>query len=407
MTPNTLSTDGVRHPPGGRGIDQRVVAIDLARGLVMVLMALDHTRDFFSHAGFNPLDLEKTSTALFITRWVTHFCAPLFIFLSGVSACLSLALHGDPAGQARLLRQRGFLLILLELTVVRWAGWRFSLDMEHIGAGVLWAIGWSMLFLSLLVGFRPRVAGLTGVAMMLGHNLLDGLGPESFGGYGGIWRILHAGGGFDFGTGRRFVAIYPLIPWLGVMAAGFGFGPVLLRDTPRRRQTLMRWGLAMTLAFVVLRAGNLHGDPARWSAQASDVLTLLSFLKCTKYPPSLHYLLMTLGPGLLLLALLDRPVPRWLLPINVFGQVPLFYYLLHLPLIHGFAALVDYGRYGHAGWQFGWPWVPASIPQPPGHGFGLLIVYLATAWVVACLYPLCRWFAGVKRTRRHAWARLL
>ncbi|HUL10825.1 MAG TPA: heparan-alpha-glucosaminide N-acetyltransferase domain-containing protein [Methylococcaceae bacterium] len=387
--------------------DRRVVAIDLVRGMIMVLMALDHTRDFFSRADFDPLDLQKTHAALFLTRWVTHFCAPLFIFLSGASTFLSLARHADPAGQSRLLLTRGALLILLELTLVRWTGWNFGLEMHRVGAGVLWAIGWSMICLSILIRLRLSVVGLVGLIMIVGHNLLDGLGAERFGHWGWLWQILHAGGGFEYGPGLRFVAIYPLIPWIGVMAAGFAFGPVFLRETALRRQSLLHWGMALTAGYVLLRLGNLYGDSARWSIQQSDLYTLLSFLKCTKYPPSLHYLLMTLGPGLILLAVLDRPVPRWLQPVNVFGQVPLFFYVLHLPLIHGLAALVDYGRYGHAPWQFGWPFAAADLPHPPDHGFGLLIVYLATAFVVVCLFPLCRWFAGLKRTSRRLWVRLL
>jgi uncharacterized membrane protein len=243
--------------------------------------------------------------------------------------------------------------------------------------------------------------------MMAGHNLLDGLRPEQFGGFGWLWQILHARGAFDFGPGLRFNAYYPLIPWIGVMAAGFAFGPVFLQDPAPRRQLLLRWGMALTVAFVVLRLGNLYGDAARWSMQQSDLYTLLSFLKCTKYPPSLHYLLMTLGPGLLLLAIVDRPVPRWLQPVNVFGQVPLFFYVLHLPLIHGLATLADFGRYGHAEWQFGWPFAAPDLPHPPDHGFGLLIVYLAMAFVMVTLYPLCRWFAGMKRTSRRLWVRLM
>ena len=393
--------------PTQKIFDRRIVAIDLVRGMIMVLMALDHTRDYFSQAGFDPLDLQKTHAALFFSRWVTHYCAPLFIFLSGASTFLSLARNGDRDAQSRLLLTRGALLIVLELTLVRWVGWNFGLEMQRIRVGVLWAIGWSMICLSVLIRFRLRVIGWVGLIMIVGHNLLDGVGLEEFGGWGWFWQILHAGGGFDYGPGLRFVASYPLIPWIGVMAAGFAFGPVFLRETALRRQSLLRWGMALTVGFVLLRLGNLYGDAARWSAQASDLYTLMSFLKCTKYPPSLHYLLMTLGPGLILLALVDRPVPRWLQPVNVFGQVPLFYYILHLPLIHGLAVLADYGRYGHAEWQFGWPLAASGIPHPADHGFGLLIVYLVTAFVVVSLYPICRWFAGLKRTSRRTWVRLL
>lgn len=393
--------------PGTKTFDGRVVAIDLLRGLIMILMALDHTRDFFSSADFNPLDLQKTHAALFLTRWITHFCAPLFIFLSGVSTFLSLTRGGDLAAQSRLLMLRGTLLILLELTIIHWFGWTFSIEMRAIWVGVLWAIGWSMLCLSLLIRLRREVAAAVGILMIVGHNLFDGLRPEQWGAWGWLWQVLHAGGGFDFGDGRRFIASYPLIPWIGVMAAGYAFGPVFLAEAALRRRALLRWGMLLTCAFVLLRLGNLYGDAATWSAQSSDLFTLFSFIHCTKYPPSLHYLLMTLGPGLLLLALMDRPLPAWLRWVNVFGQVPLFFYLLHLPLIHGLAVLTDYGRYGAVDWQFGWPFAPEELAKPEDHGFGLLIVYLMTAFVVLLLYPLCRWFAGLKRTSRNLWVRLL
>ncbi len=373
----------------------------------MILMALDHTRDYLSQADFDPLDLARTTPALFFTRWITHFCAPLFIFLSGVSAYLSLQRNGDPHRQSRLLLQRGLLLILLELTWVHMLGWTFSLDPSRSVAGVLWAIGWSMIMLSPLIRRRPSTLLMTGALMIATHNLLDNISPESLGSLGWFWRILHAGGGFEVRPGIRFTALYPLIPWIGLMMAGFGCGPLFLRDAPERRQWLIRWGWGLILGFIWLRVSNLYGDATAWTAQDGDLATLMSFLHCTKYPPSLLYLLMTLGPGLLLLAALDRPLPSWLLPVNVFGQVPLFFYLLHLPLIHGLAALIDLGRYGQAAWQFGWPFVAQRIPQPPDHGFGLLIVYLATAVIVFSLYVPCRWYAGIRRAHAGTWIRLL
>lgn len=387
--------------------DRRIVAIDLVRGLVMILMALDHTRDYLHQADFDPLDLARTTPALFFTRWITHFCAPLFIFLSGVSAYLSLQRTGDHRGQARLLWQRGLLLIVLELTWVHAAGWTFSLDWHRTFVGVLWAIGWSMIVLAPLIRLQPAMLLGAGALMIATHNLLDSIAPESLGSLGWLWRILHAGGGFEIAPGFRLIALYPLIPWIGLLMAGFGCGPLFLRDAPERRAWLIRWGWGLTLAFVWLRASNLYGDAAAWNAQDGDLATLMAFLRCTKYPPSLLYLLMTLGPGLLLLTALDRPLPRWLLPVSVFGQVPLFFYLLHLPLIHGLAALIDLGRYGQAVWQFGWPFVAERIPKPPDHGFGLLIVYLATAIIVLSLYPLCRWYASIRRTHAGGWIRLL
>ncbi len=201
-----------------------------------------------------------------------------------------------------------------------------------------------------------------------------------------------AGGGY----GRSFT-----------LAAGFAFGPVFLQEAALRRQSLSRSGMGLTIGFIVLRLGNLYGDSARWSVQPSDLYTLLSFLKCTKYPPSLHYLLMTLGPGLVVLAILDRPVPRWLQPVNVFGQVPLFFYVLHLPLIHGLAALADYGRYGHAEWQFGWPFATQHLQHPPDHGFRPTHRLPCHGLRSGFSLPAFRWFAGLKRTSRQPWVRLL
>jgi len=393
--------------PAPKIFDRRILAIDLVRGSVMILMALDHTRDFFSQATFDPLDLDQTSPALFFTRWITHFCAPLFLFLSGSSTYLSYSRTGDAAAQSRLLRMRGALLILLELSLVRWIGWNFSLDTQRVRVGVLWAIGWSMIVLSFLIRLRPAVIATFAILVCAGHNLLDGIHPDQFGSAGWLWQILHAGGAFEYGDGRRLLAAYPLIPWIAVMAAGFAVGPIWLSGSVRRRMALLRWGMALTIGFVLLRLGNLYGDAALWSGQTSDLYTVMSFLKCTKYPPSLHYLLMTLGPGLIILALLERPLPTWCYPLNVFGQVPLFFYLLHLPLIHALAALADWGRYGHAEWQFGWPLVTPGLAQPSGQGYGLLIVYLVAGFVAFSLYWPCHWFAGMKRTSRKFWVRLL
>jgi uncharacterized membrane protein len=386
-----------------KAVRPRIASLDLLRGIIMVLMALDHTRDFFTNVPFNPLNLGQTSIPLFLTRWITHFCAPLFVFLSGASAFLYLARGKTTGDLSRFLITRGLWLIVLEITVIHWFGWSFSLDLRSVGGGVIWAIGWSMLVLGGLVHLPPSIIGAFGVVLIAGHNLLDSVRPEQFGSFGWLWKILHAGGGFEYAPGYRFGAYYPLIPWIGVMALGFVFGPILRQESARRRQWMMRGGMLGVLAFVLLRAGNLYGDPGRWSVQKNDVFTLFSFVHCQKYPPSLLYLLMTLGPGLMLLAWLDRKTPRWLEPLKSFGQVPLFFYLLHLPLIHGLAVLVNHGRYGRADWLFGWPFVEAPVKAPDDQGFGLLIVYLATAFVVFLLYPVCRWFAELKQRRPDAW----
>lgn len=389
------------------GSPDRLDSVDLLRGLVMVVMALDHVR-FFLHqdvpAGVDPLDLSRTTPALFFTRWVTHFCAPVFVFLAGTGAFLYAARGKTKNELARFLLTRGLWLILLEFTAVRF-GWTFNLDFGLSFAVVLWALGCSMIALAALAYLPARVVALVGVVMIAAHNLFDGVRPESFGALGWLWKVLHTNGAISPAPGYTFVVNYPLVPWVGVMAAGYGLGALLLRERGERRRLLFRLGAALTAAFVVLRAANVYGDPRPWAAQGDWVLTVLSFLNCEKYPPSLLFLLMTLGPSLVALAWFDRdPGPR-ARPFVVFGRVPLFYYLLHFPLIHLVALALSYARYGQGPWLFtGPPWGPGLMRAfPEGYGYGLGVVYAVWVAVVLLLYPLCRWFAGVKRRRRDAW----
>ena len=387
----------------------------------MVLMALDHTRDFFHTGalqGIDPLDLSKTTIPLFFTRWITHFCAPVFVFLAGTGAFLSSTRGKSKRELSWFLLTRGLWLVLLELTWIRWAGWNFGFNLhEHWGI-VIWAIGWSMVVLAALVHLPNWAITTFGIAMIALHNAFDGVKPESFGPLSWLWQILHAGGQFQITSDVRFGAGYPLIPWIAVMATGYGFGTILLHEPAQRQRWLFRVGLNMVVVFFLLRFSNLYGDAKQWSSQSTGFLTLLSMLDCTKYPPSLCYLLMTLGPAAMLLALLDRavqpPYPpaaggegrreeghlvRVLRPILVFGRVPLFYYLIHLPLIHGLAVAANLIRFGHANWLYG----AAPAKPPPDAGFGLPIVYLAWIIVLVLLYPACQWFADLKRRRREVW----
>jgi uncharacterized membrane protein len=242
-----------------------------------------------------------------------------------------------------------------------------------------------------------------GVLMIVLHNLLDGLTADQVGLPDWLWVILHSPGdapvadGFTFGTG------YCLVPWMGVMAVGYGFGDLFQLDRPTRRRRLFQFGTAMTLAFIVLRAANVYGDPRPWTEQSSPVWTFLSFLNCTKYPPSLLYLLMTLGPAILALAVFDRPLGPMARPVATFGRVPLFFYLLHIPLIHGAAALCDYVRFGWSPLATGGPWEVRPETVPETYGVSLPVVYAIWVCVILVLYPACRWFAAVKRRRRDAW----
>jgi uncharacterized membrane protein len=371
----------------------------------MVLMALDHTRDFFTNAFFNPLALAQTTPALFFTRWITHFCAPIFVLLAGVGAYLYGARGRTHVEVARFLFIRGLLLIVLEFTLVHF-GWFFSFDYRFLLAQVIWMIGWSMIILAGLVLLRLPLWGMAafGVLIIAGHNLLDGTSAGQFGPLRWLWVILHQPDLIPLGPGRDMSAFYPLIPWMGVIAVGYALGSLFLLPSRQRQLWLIGLGLLATLAFIVLRWMNVYGDSQPWTPQGSALFTFLSFLNTDKYPPSLLFLLMTLGPALLLLSLFehtntDNILTRALL---VFGQVPLFYYVLHLTAIHAVAVLVSHIRYGEAPWLFGTDWM-FRIGLPENYGFGLPVVYLVWLGVVVLLYPACYLFASLKRRSRSGW----
>jgi uncharacterized membrane protein len=384
---------------------QRFASIDLLRGIVMVLMALDHTRDFFSNAFFNPLDLGQTTPALFFTRWITHYCAPIFVLLAGIGTYLYGARGRTHAEVARFLFTRGLLLIVLEFTLVHF-GWFFAFDYHFLLAQVIWMIGWSMVVLAGLVLLRLPLWAMAalGIVMIAGHNILDAVSADQFGSLRWLWVILHQPDLIALGPGRGMLAFYPLVPWIGVMAIGYALGDLFLYPPLLRQNWLVGLGLATTLAFIVLRWINLYGDPQPWTPQGGALFTFLSFVNTDKYPPSLLFLLMTLGPALLLLALLERintanALARALI---IFGQVPLFYYALHLIVIHAAAILFSYARYGEASWLFGTDWMfRAGLPE--AYGYGLPVVYLVWLGVVILLYPICYWFASVKKRARSPW----
>lgn len=386
----------------------RLDSVDFVRGVVMVVMALDHVRDFFHvyAKSFDPLDPSQTSTTLFFTRWVTHFCAPTFVFLAGTGAFLSSRRGKTKAELSRFLLTRGLWLVLLELTLVRY-GWFFNFDYHVVIAQVIWAIGWSMVVLAGLVFLPTRAVAAFGLALIFLHNLLDGVSADSFGPLRGLWVVLHESNVVMPLPGVFAFVAYPLVPWVGVMAAGYAFGSLLTLEREKRRRVLLTIGGAAVALFVVLRAANVYGDPTPWVSQGRGAwYTLLSFLNTQKYPPSLLFLLMTLGPSIIAVALFDREREPGALarPFIVFGRVPLFYYLLHVPLMHLVAVVFAYVKYGHAEWLFlNWPPPGAPQLQPEGYGYDLRVVYLVWLGVVAALYPLCRWFAGVKRRRRDAW----
>ena len=375
----------------------RIESVDVVRGVVMILMALDHVRDFLGAPG-NPTNLATTTISLFFTRWITHFCAPVFFLLMGTGAYLSLR-RKSKGELARFLFTRGLWLIFLELVPLRCLAFQFNFDYRLTMLFILWALGWAMIVLSALVYLPDWAVTTFGVVMIATHNLLDSINSQN-----PLWIILHRPG-FILNTPQHAVFVaYPLIPWVGVTAAGYGLGRIYAWPAERRRVFLLRLGIGLTAGFLVLRAINLYGDPNRWSMQKSGAFTLLSFLNTIKYPPSLLFLLMTLGPAMLALSALEGKSPRVLGPALTIGKVPLFYYILHIPLIHLIAVLICYARYGHVYWMFQSPG-PAQYPvtPPPGWGLSLPAIYLVWGLVVLLLYPLCVWFARLKRRHEHAW----
>jgi uncharacterized membrane protein len=376
----------------------RLESIDLVRGVIMILMALDHTRDFFGNSGLNPTDPGTTTVPLFFTRWITHYCAPVFFLLTGTGAYLSLR-KKSKTELSRFLFTRGLWLIFLEVTVVRCLGWQFNFDYQLTLVMVLWALGWSMIVLSGLVYTPAWIVTTFGIVMIATHNLLDSVKSSN-----PLWIILHSQNFIVNHPGRVIFVGYPLIPWIGVTAAGYGLGQIYAWPSARRKAFLLRLGIVVAAGFFVLRFVNVYGNPFPWTTQSTPVRTVLSFLNTTKYPPSLLYLMMTLGPALLLLWAFDAGTPGWLRPALIIGKVPMFYYLLHIPLIHLIAVAVCYVRYGQVHWMFESPTLAQfPITKPPGWGYSLPIIYLVWACVVLALYPLCRWFAGLKQRRGDTW----
>jgi uncharacterized membrane protein len=377
----------------------RIRSIDVVRGAVMVLMALDHVRDWVTNLRFQPEDLSRASAALFATRWVTHFCAPTFFLLAGLGIGI-LRTKLPAAAMTRYLVTRGVWLLFLELVLTP-IGWQFGFRLIPAFALVLWALGWSMIVMALLIHLPRGVLATLALATIAGHNLLDPITPASLGAWSGIWNVLHVPG---FAVpGVLFVA-YPLLPWVGVMALGYVLAPIYAWDAGRRRRLLLAAGVAAAIAFLVLRALNGYGNPRPWAPQRTSALTVASFLNLLKYPPSLQFLLMTLGPALIALALVDRargPAARWL---SVYGRVPLFFYVAHIFVAHAAAvalALIQGGELRRIQIVTD----PASIPA--WYGLPLPGVYLVWALVVLSLYLPCRRLGRLKDAQAARWLRFV
>ena len=381
----------------------RIESIDLLRGIVMIVMALDHVRDYFHADAFlyDPTDMSKTSVVLFFTRWITHFCAPVFIFLAGTSAFL-VGTKRSKKELSIFLLKRGLWLVFLELTIVNFA-WFFNFQFSLITLFVIWALGVGMILLAAFVHLPLKMALAVGLIMVFGHNLLDGLTMEGGGMEAISWSVFHQFQGFQLSDNYSLFVAYPLVPWVGVMLLGYCFGALYQpSDNYSRKKILLYLGFACVALFVLIRFINGYGDPNPWSVQHSPVFTMLSLLYVTKYPPSLLYLLITLGPSIIFLAVSENYFGALSQKIKILGRVPMFYYLLHLYLIHLLAlgAAVITG-YEPSDMTFN-TWVTDS-PNLVGYGFNLWVVYAVWIGVVVILYPLCKWYDSYKAAQRAKW----
>jgi uncharacterized membrane protein len=376
------------------------MAIDIVRGAVMVFMALDHVRDYVTELRFQPEDLSRGSAALFATRWLTHFCAPAFFLLAGVGIGVSRARGTSTGSLSRYLLLRGLWLLILEVIITP-VGWQFGFDLLPVFALVLWALGWSMILMAALIHLPFAAVAVLSVVLIAGHNLLDPIQPQSLGRFAGLWTVLHAPG---FAILNVLFVGYPLVPWVAVMMLGYVLASLYSFDEVRRRRILVTIGAAAVVLFIMLRAFNTYGNAVPWTSQRTPALTVASFLNLRKYPPSLQFLLMTLGPTMIALALAERARGGLARFLSVYGRVPLFFYVMHIFVAHALAVLLAFAQGGE------WRRIPiVNAPEsiPDWYGVGLPGVYLAWITVVLLLYFPCRAFARLKDTRGDWWLRYL
>jgi len=382
----------------------RVLSIDLLRGLIMIIMALDHVRDYFHADAFlyDPLDLEKTSAALFFTRWITHYCAPTFMLLAGVSAFIT-GQKKTKKDLSLFLIKRGLWLIFLEMIVVNF-GWSFNIQFPNFLFIVIWALGLSMIALAALIHLPKKVVLGIGVILVAGHNLLDNIHVpgNSLAAFG--WSLLHDSNFFTWHSEGFFVG-YPILPWIGVMTLGYCLGEWYAAgyNAGKRKKNLLLLGTSLIVLFIVIRYTNLYGDKSPWGTQKNGLYTVLSFIKVTKYPPSLLYILMTLGPAILFLAFTEKLRGAVVNTISIYGRVPMFYYLLHIYLIH-LLAMIASQLFTNVGWQNWLLKTPVWFNHDlEGYGFSLGVVYLVWFIVVIALFPLCKRYDRYKQAHKEKW----
>jgi len=374
---------------------KRITSVDLLRGAVMIIMALDHTRDFFHYDAQvnNPLNLDTTTPVLFFTRWITHFCAPVFVFLSGTSAYLQSA-RKSKRELSIFLITRGLWLILMEVTIVNFV-LTFNIYFYTFALETIWAIGISMVILGLVIWLPFEVILITGLLIVLGHNTLDFYERNQTGQFSVGYNLVHRVGFHPLGGKYNLLILYPFLSWAGLMMLGYCLGKVLRNeDTAYRKKFLVITGLSAIALFIVLRFINVYGDPFQWSRQSTGFRTFLSFINSSKYPPSLFFTAMTIGPALLLLAWWDNIQNAFTRIVSVYGRVPFFYFVVHFFLLHTII-MIFYFLKGHT---FAETMTDPGIAKfvTRGEGFPLTIVYIIWLAVVIVLYPVCKWYDRYK-----------
>jgi uncharacterized membrane protein len=382
----------------------RLGSIDLLRGLVMIIMALDHTRDFFHNAAWSddPLNLATTTPLLFFTRWITHFCAPVFVFLAGSSIYFQ-SLRKSKKDLSMFLIKRGLWLVFIELVVINLA---FSFDLAYgvVGLQTIWSIGISMIIMGAIIWLPYKLIFALGLLIVLGHNSLDYYEAGHKGPYDVFYSLLHHPGFFQLDQTHGMLVLYPFLSWVGLMMLGFCFGKLFMRfEGAARRQMLLRLGFGVIAFFIVLRAFDIYGDPGHWQEQRSLLYTFFDFIDVQKYPPSLLYTCATIGPALLFLAAAEGVKGRLSKIITVYGRVPFFYYVLHFFLIHIVSAIFFFASGNNLATAEKSSDGLTPLFIIPGKGYSLLVVYVVWIAIVASLYPVCKWFSNYKQTHKQWW----
>lgn len=373
---------------------KRIESIDIARGIVMIIMALDHTRDLIHIDSLtqNPTDLNTTSTVLFFTRWITHLCAPVFVFLSGVSAYLSFTQSRDEVASKKYLLTRGLWLILLDMTIINFILW-FDVHFTILLFNVVATIGFGFIFLSQVLKIPSRTLGILGLCILIFHGFVPLIPFAELSLIKKILMPLFSPGSFPFGSGNVFVMGYPPIPWLGIMLVGFATGPLFESNMKARKKILIKLSLVSILLFLLIRSMNGYGDPIPWSHQKDALFTLLSFINVTKYPPSLDFCLLFLGILCIILFLVEGLDNQLVKPLVIYGRVPLFYFIVHFFILHILLMIILLIQGNHlTDLIFG-----SNFGRPKGiSGLRLPFIYMIWLGLVISLYPLCRWFGNYK-----------